>query len=97
VRPDVVHFVSVLSRRPRSTLSTPINFPDSGTWLLKILGWEGRFVYGLYRRQIKAIGYLGSIDQLFGAPATTLNWNTFTAIANVLSPADCHDPTNTLE
>ena len=36
------------------------------------------------RRQMKAVGYLGSIDRLFGVPATTRNWNTITAIANVL-------------
>jgi uncharacterized protein (DUF1697 family) len=59
---------------------------------------EGRpFVFGVYRRQMKAIGYLGKIDQLFGVPATTRNWNTITAIAKVLSPADCHDPRNRLE
>ncbi len=97
VRPDVVHFVSVLSKSPRSAPPTPISFPASGTWLLKILGRDGRFVFGVYRRQMKAIGYLGSIDQLFGVPATTRNWNTITAIAKVLSPADCHDPTNRLE
>jgi hypothetical protein len=33
---------------------------------------------------MKAIGYLGQVDRLFGVPATTRNWNTFTAIANVL-------------
>jgi uncharacterized protein (DUF1697 family) len=33
---------------------------------------------------MKAIGYLGTIDQLFGVPATTRNWNTITAIAKVL-------------
>jgi hypothetical protein len=42
VRPDVVHFVSVLSKSPRSAPPTPISFPDSGTWLLKILGRDGR-------------------------------------------------------
>ncbi len=84
VRPDVVHFVSVLSKSPRSASTTPISFPASGTWLMKILGRDGRFVFGLYRRHMKAIGYLGKIDQLFGVPATTRNWNTFTAIAKVL-------------
>jgi len=84
VRLDIVHFVSVLSKSPRSAPSTPISFPDSGTWLMKILGRDGRFVFGVYRRQMKAIGYLGTIDQLFGVPATTRNWNTITSIAKVL-------------
>jgi uncharacterized protein (DUF1697 family) len=85
VRPDVVRFVSVLSRRPRSAPSTPMSFPSGGGWLLRILAREGRFVLGLYRRRMKAIGYLGTLDRLFGAPVTTRNWNTVVAIAKVLS------------
>jgi len=50
-RPDMVRFVSVLSRRPRSAPSTPMRFPASGTWLLKILARDNRFVFGVYRRQ----------------------------------------------
>jgi uncharacterized protein (DUF1697 family) len=84
MRPDVVRFVSVLARRPRSEPTMPMRFPSSGTWLLKILERDGRFVLGVYRRQMKAIGYLGTLDRLFGAPATTRNWNTITAIAKVL-------------
>lgn len=84
VRPDIVRFVSVLSRNPRSEPSMPLCLPSRGKWLLKILGRENQFVVGLYRRQMKAIGYLGQVDRLFGVPATTRNWNTFTAIANVL-------------
>jgi uncharacterized protein (DUF1697 family) len=84
VRPDIVRFVSVLSSRPRSTPSVPMIFPSSGQWLLKVLAREGRFVFGVYRRQMKAIGYLGKIDKLFGVPVTTRNWNTIAAIAKVL-------------
>jgi len=83
-RPDIVRFVSVLSRRPRSVPSMPMSFPSTGTWLMKILGTDSRFVFGLYRRQMKAIGYLGTLDRLFGVPVTTRNWNTMTAIARVL-------------
>ena len=85
VRPDVVRFVSVLSQRPRSTPSMPMAFPSSGQWQLKILARDDRFVIGVYRRQMKAIGYLGMIDRLFGVPVTTRNWNTITQIAGVLS------------
>jgi uncharacterized protein (DUF1697 family) len=83
-RPDVVRFVSVLSKRPRSAPSMPMTFPSSGQWLLKILGREKQFVYGVYRRHMKVIGYLGTFDRLFGVPVTTRNWNTITAIAKVL-------------
>jgi uncharacterized protein (DUF1697 family) len=83
-RPDTVRFVSLLSRRPRSAPSIPMSFPSSGKWLLKILGRDSRFVFGLYRRHMKVIGYLGTLDRLFGVPVTTRNWNTIAAIARVL-------------
>lgn len=84
VRPDIVRFVSVLSRSPRSMPSLPMSFPSTGKWLLKILARESRFVFGVYRRHMKAISYFGKLDQLFGVPVTTRNWNTIIAIARVL-------------
>ena len=83
-RPDTVRFLSVMARRPRSLPTTPILFPEHGEWLLKIVGMENRFVFGVYRRHMKVIGYLGTLDRLFGVPVTTRNWNTVTAIGNVL-------------
>jgi uncharacterized protein (DUF1697 family) len=83
-RPDVVRFLSVLSKRPRCEPSMPMSLPSNGEWLLKILGRDGRFVFGMYRRHMKVIGYLGSLDRLFGVPVTTRNWNTVTSIARVL-------------
>ena len=84
VRPDVVRFVSVLSQRPRLTPSTPMRFPSSGQWLMKILARRNRFVIGLYRRHMKVIGFLGALDRLYGVSVTTRNWNTIAAIARVL-------------
>ena len=84
VRPDIVRFVSVLAKRPRSAPSTPRAFPASGKWLLKILARDNRFVFGVYRRHMKVISYLGMFDRLFGVPVTTRNWNTIAAIARVL-------------
>lgn len=83
-KPDLVRFVSVLSRAPRPRPTLPITLPSSGKWLLKILARDGRFVLGVYRRHMKVIGYLGTMDKAFGVPATTRNWNTFTTIAKVL-------------
>jgi uncharacterized protein (DUF1697 family) len=85
VRPDVVRFVSVLSRRPVSAPRLPVRLPARGRWLLKVLARDGRFVIGTYRRHMKVIGYLGSLDRLFGVPATTRNWNTMTAVAQVIA------------
>ena len=82
--PDIVRFVSFLSRRPRTTPPMPISFPSRGRWLMQILARESRFVFGVYRRNMKVIGYLGTLDRLFGVPVTTRNWNTIAAIAGVL-------------
>ena len=84
VRPDIVRFVSVLSRLPRSAPRLPMTLPSGGRWLLKVLARDHRYVFGLYRRHMKVIGYLGTLDRLFGVPVTTRNWNTMTAIARVL-------------
>lgn len=81
---DMVRFVSILAKSPRLVRATPLNFPPAGKWLLKILGTKKRFVFGLYRRHMKVITYLGKMDKLFGVPATTRNWNTITAIVKVL-------------
>jgi hypothetical protein len=51
-----------------------------------VLARDGRFVFGVYRRHMKVIGYLGSIDRMFGVPATTRSWHTLTAIAKALDP-----------
>jgi len=85
---DVVRFVSILAKRPRALPSLPLSFPPDGAWLLRILGTENRFVFGVYRRHMKAIRYLGAIDALFGAAATTRNWNTVAAIVGVLKGVD---------
>lgn len=86
-RPDVTRFVSVLSKRPRLAPPMPMILPARGKWLLKILARDNRFVFGVYRRHMKVIGYLGTFDRLFGVPVTTRNWNTITAIARVLGHA----------
>jgi uncharacterized protein (DUF1697 family) len=83
---DIVRFVSVLSQSPRSAPSIPMNLPPAGTWLVRILARQNRFVVGLYRRHMKAIRHLGTLDRVFGAPVTTRNWNTISAIAKALGP-----------
>jgi uncharacterized protein (DUF1697 family) len=84
VRPDIVRFVSLLSRRPRSAPLLPMNLPSGGKWLLKVLARDGRFVIGIYRRHMKVISCLGTLDRVFGVPVTTRNWNTIAAIGKVL-------------
>ena len=87
-RPDIVRFVSVLSKAGRVRPSLPISLPPEGEWFLRVVASKKRFVFGEYRRHMKTIGYLGQIDKLFGVPATTRNWNTIIAIVRILKGQD---------
>ncbi len=82
--PDVVRFVSILSKAGAVRSALPVSFPSEGQWLVRVMACEGQFVFGMYRRHMKTIGYLGQIDKLYGAPATTRNWNTIAAILRIL-------------
>ena len=84
-QPGVVRFVSVLSGPTRRTPALPISLPTAGERLVRVIGREGRFVFGVYRRHMRVISCLGSLDRLFGVPLTTRNWNTMTTIAGVLA------------
>lgn len=83
-RAEVVRFVSVLARRPTRAPVLPITLPARGRWLVKVLAREGPFVLGMYRRDMRVIGYLDRLDGAFGAPLTTRSWNTLAAIARRL-------------
>ena len=83
-RPEIVRFVSILSKANRGMASIPCALPPSGGWFVRLIASKDRFVFGVYRRHMKTIGYLGQIDRLFGVPATTRNWNTITAIVRIL-------------
>jgi uncharacterized protein (DUF1697 family) len=82
----ITRFVSVLAKS--LPLPLPLNLPhclpSPDDWLLKIIAIQGRFVLGLYRRQMKAIGYLGKIEKLLGVPATTRSWNTIQKVVKIL-------------
>lgn len=82
--PDVVRFVSILSKAGAVRASLPVTFPSDGKWLVRVIASEGQYVFGVYRRHMKTIGYLGQIDKLYGVPATTRNWNTIIAIMRIL-------------
>jgi uncharacterized protein (DUF1697 family) len=62
----------------------PLSLPSDDDWLVKIIAIQDRFVLGLYRRQMKAITYLGKIEKRLGVPATTRNWNTIEKIVKIL-------------
>jgi uncharacterized protein (DUF1697 family) len=82
--PDMVRFVSILSKTGRCPEAIPFTLPPDGEWFVRVIASKQRFVCGVYRRHMKTIGYLGQIDKLFGAPATTRNWNTILAVVRIL-------------
>ena len=83
-RPNIVRFVSILSRAGGLRAALPVTFPPDGDWFVRVIASNNRFVFGVYRRHMKTIGYLGRIDKLFGVPATTRNWNTILAVVRIL-------------
>lgn len=82
--PDVVRFVSLMatSRQPLSPL--PLDLPGEGDWGLRVLACQDRFILGLYRRQMKAIAYLGQLEKICNVPLATRSWNTVQTIVRVL-------------
>lgn len=82
--PDIVRFVSILAKAGGVRAELPVRFPSDGQWLVRVIACEGQFVFGMYRRHMRTIGYLGQIDKLYGVPATTRNWNTIAAILRIL-------------
>src|SRR5438128_10416364 len=85
--PNIVRFVSVLAKRLRTPPSLPLSLPSDDDWLLKIIAIQDRFVLGLYRRQMKAISYLGKIEKVLGVAATTRNWNTIEKVVQIIKSA----------
>jgi uncharacterized protein (DUF1697 family) len=82
---DVVRFVSILIGPASLRLRPmPCDIPSASEWHVRIIGRHKRFVYGVYRRHIKTIGYLGRIDHELGARVTTRNWNTILAVTRIL-------------
>jgi uncharacterized protein (DUF1697 family) len=81
---DVVRFLSILTKIPALQSSLPLSLPAEGEWLVSIVARQDRFVFGMYRRHMKTIGYLSQLDKIFGGQATTRNWNTITAILKIL-------------
>ncbi len=81
---DVVRFVSILPKPAPLRVRLPVTFPADGPWLVRLIASDRQFVFGTYRRHMKTIGYLGQIDKLYAAPATTRNWNTIITIVRIL-------------
>jgi len=81
---DTTRFVSILAKAGPVPIGIPLALPSDDEWLVRLLDVRGQFVFGEYRRHMKTIGYLGKIDKMFAARATTRNWNTVESIIRIL-------------
>jgi uncharacterized protein (DUF1697 family) len=81
--PAFTQFVSVLHKRTK-TLPVPLCLPSADDWLLKIVAIQNQFVLGIYRREMKAIGYFRKIEKILGVPGTIRNWNTIQKVVKAL-------------
>ncbi|HET9637047.1 MAG TPA: DUF1697 domain-containing protein [Gemmatimonadaceae bacterium] len=85
---SVMQFVSVRGDRRSASAPPSVVIPASGEWEMKVLDHSDRFVIGICRRQMKAIGHFGQLEKIFGS-ATTRSWSTILKIARILE-----QPTN---
>jgi uncharacterized protein (DUF1697 family) len=94
--PNITRFVSVAAKPLHTGIRSgshqtsqlppiPLSLPSDDDWLLKIISIQGRFVLGLYLREMKAISYLGKVEKLLGVAVTTRSWNTIQKIAQILN------------
>jgi uncharacterized protein (DUF1697 family) len=81
---DVTRFLSVFPESLSVRTKIPITLPAEGRWLLRVIAARKQFAFGMYRRHMKTIGYLGQMDRMFGTRATTRSWNTIDAIVRIL-------------
>jgi uncharacterized protein (DUF1697 family) len=83
--PDLVRFVSVLvAPSNRRVPRLPLGIPSDDDWYVRLIGRKKQFVFGLYRRHMKTISYLGQIDKALGVPVTTRNWTTIASVLKIL-------------
>ena len=82
---DVSRFVSVLAKRPRTLPPLPIRQPTGETWQVKVIEVTGRFALSVHRRLGRTLVYPNEVvEKNLGVSATTRNWNTISAICDIL-------------
>jgi uncharacterized protein (DUF1697 family) len=81
----VKRYVTVLANRPRTLPAFPVHQPDGDDWQVKVIGVTGRFVLSLHRRMGRTLVYPNEVvEKKLGVSATTRNWNTISAVCDVL-------------
>ena len=85
--PQITRFMSVLHKSLPSPIvarHSTLSLPENSDWLLKVIAIQGQFVLGIYKREMKAIGYLGKLEKILGVPATTRSWTTIERVVRIL-------------
>jgi uncharacterized protein (DUF1697 family) len=83
---DLRHYVTVMTKAPKAIPLLPIEKPDGRKWEVKLIEISGRFALSIWRRQTNGILYPNAVaEKLFNVPATTRNWNTISAIGELLT------------
>jgi hypothetical protein len=82
--PGLVHFVSILASPPALGPAIPFDLPSKRNWYVRVLAAHGPFVLGVYRRQMRTIGYLNQLPEVFGASVTTRSWTTIASVLRAL-------------
>jgi uncharacterized protein (DUF1697 family) len=82
--PDIVRFVGILANQPRVLPGFPLHLPPGKDWVVRIVAIRGRFVFGQYRRIMRAIGFLGRLEKHFGGSITIRNWSTISRLLEIL-------------
>jgi uncharacterized protein (DUF1697 family) len=83
---EVERFVSVLAVRPRTLPALPFSQPPDDTWQVQIVDVTGRYALSLRRRLGQRILYPNEVvEKSLGVSATTRNWNTVSAICDILN------------
>jgi uncharacterized protein (DUF1697 family) len=82
---DAQPYVSVMGKRPRELPALPLHQPAGDEWLVQIIGVRGQFALSLCRRLGRKILYPNEVvEKQLGVAATTRNWNTISAICDIL-------------
>src|SRR5438105_1158544 len=60
---DVIRYVTVLAKRPRTLPTLPILQPADGAWQVKVIGIRGRFGLSLHRRMGRTLVYPNEVGE----------------------------------
>ncbi|MBK8097251.1 MAG: DUF1697 domain-containing protein [Planctomycetes bacterium] len=85
IRRDEVRFLALLARAPRAMPKLPLELPDRGPWLIRLLARQGRFVLGVHRRRLQVLRQFAVLNRMLGEPMTIRSLGTIAMVASALA------------